>query len=557
MKLIIDQVEYEAKDDASVLEVARANDIWIPALCYHEHLSSYGACRLCLVEFIRKGRSKVTTSCTLPVQEGMEIVTNSDRIQRLRRLNMELVLANCPESQLVREMAEKLGVQAGRFPTNEGNDCMLCGMCARACAQISGAQAISFANRGIERKISTPFGQESADCLLCGACVSVCPTGSRLLDLAKISGEEPQKLLSRFDAGISQNRAIERPFAQAVPNVPCINPQACLKLNADACGICEKVCEAGAIQYAQEDQARDIDVGSVIVLPGFEEFLAEQEYDFGFSRYDDVITSMQFERILSASGPYAGHVQRPSDASVPQKIAFLQCIGSRDVGCRNSYCSSVCCMYAIKEAVIAKEHLKGVDVTIFFMDMRAFGKDFDKYYERAQNEYGVNFKRARVSDVNAENGKISVRFSPDSGGVEDEQFDMVVLSTGMEPGDRAKKLARTLGVRTQSDGFIWTDPAQPLATSRDGVFVGGAASGPKDIPETVMQASGAAAQAMKLLAEARDTLTVEREYPPERDVSAEPPRIGVFVCHCGINIGGVVDVPRKRAGSHVESCICR
>ena len=317
------------------------------------------------------------------------------------------------------------------------------------------------------------------------------------------------------------------------------------------CKACVVACKAEAICHDQQDVVEEIDVGSVLVLPGFEEFLAQQEYDFGYSRYDDVVTAMQFERILSASGPYAGHVQRPSDGQTPKKIAFLQCIGSRDVGCRNSYCSSVCCMYAIKEAVIAKEHMKGVDVTIFFMDMRAFGKDFDKYYERAQAQYGVNFERARVSDVDEANGKLNVRFAPDSGGVQNEQFDMVVLSTGMEPGDRAKKLARTLGVRTQEDGFLWTDPAQPLATSRDGVFVGGAASGPKDIPETVMQASGAAAQAMKLLADARDTLTVEREYPPEQDVSAEPPRIGVFVCHCGINIGGVVDVPNT--AEHVRS----
>ena len=543
MKLIINQVEYEAEDGDSVLEVARKNDIWIPALCYHEHLSSYGACRLCLVEFIRRGRSKVTTSCTLPAQDGMEIITNSDRLERLRGLNMELILANCPESEAVGEMAGRLSVKGGRFQVNEGNDCILCGMCARACAQISGAEAISFVDRGVDRKISTPFGQPSPDCVLCGACVSVCPTGSRLLDLAKISGEEPQKLLSRFDADVAETRAIERPYAQAVPNVPAINPEVCLKLNKDACGICEKVCEAGAIQYDQQDETRDIDVGAVVVLPGFEDFMAGQEFDFGYSRYDDVVTSMQFERILSASGPFGGHVRRLSDGKEPQKIAFLQCVGSRDIACRNDYCSSVCCMYAIKEAVIVKEHLKDVDVTIFFMDMRAFGKEFDKYYERAKSEYGVNFKRARVSDVTEIDGRLQVQFSPDTGGVDEEQFDMVVLSTGMEMGEKSSELAKKLGVKLEPHGFIWTDPSDPLQTSREGIFVGGAASGPKDIPETVTQASGTASRVSRLLAEARGTLTTEQEFPPERDVTAEPPRIGVFVCHCGINIGNVVNVP--------------
>ena len=310
------------------------------------------------------------------------------------------------------------------------------------------------------------------------------------------------------------------------------------------CMACVKACKADAILHDQQDEIEALDVGAIVVVPGFEEFLASQEDDFGYSRYPDVVSSIQFERILSASGPFGGHVQRPSDGKQPRKIAFLQCVGSRDISCRNAYCSSVCCMYAIKEAVIAKEHLKDVDVTIFFMDIRAFGKDFDRYYERAKLEYGVKFVRARVSDVyqNDGSGKLKVQFSPESGGVERDEFDMVVLSVGLEPASQMGVLARKLGVRLLPSGFVWTDPSNPLHTSRPGVFVGGAACGPKDIPETVVQASAAACEAGRLLTTASGSLTTDRVYPPERNVAMDAPRIGVFVCHCGTNIGGTVSV---------------
>ncbi|GAI13543.1 unnamed protein product, partial [marine sediment metagenome] len=311
------------------------------------------------------------------------------------------------------------------------------------------------------------------------------------------------------------------------------------------CKGCSNICEAEAIIHDDKLQEENIEVGAILVVPGFEEFLSELKYDFGYSRYPDVVSSVEFERILSASGPFAGHVRRLSDDKEPKKIAFLQCVGSRDISCRNSYCSSVCCMYAIKEAVIVKEHLKDVDVTIFFMDLRAFGKDFDKYYERAKAQYGVRFERARVCDVYKKNGsaKLTVKYAPESGQVAEEEFDMVVLSVGLQPSEQQKSLASMLDIRLDPNGFIWTNSLRPLETSRPGIFVGGTASGPKDIPETVTQASGAACQAGRLLAEVRNTLTTEREFPPEKDVSEQEPRIGVFVCHCGINIGSVVDVP--------------
>ncbi|MBM4142777.1 MAG: CoB--CoM heterodisulfide reductase iron-sulfur subunit A family protein [Lentisphaerae bacterium] len=380
---------------------------------------------------------------------------------------------------------------------------------------------------------------ELTRCTGCWECVEACPE-----DALKVRSACPIVLPNEFDRGLASRRAIYCPYPQAVPRWHVRDAEHCLALSGKMeCKGCANICKAEAVMPEDAPREEDIDVGAVVLAPGFEEFMSRLEYDYGFSRYPDVVSSMEFERILSASGPCAGHVRRPSDGEEPRKIAFLQCVGSRDIACRNRYCSSVCCMYAIKEAVIAKEHCRDLDVTVFFMDIRAFGKEFDRYYERAKTEYGVRFARARVSDVNAADGRLRVRYSPAEGSVAADDFDMVVLSSGLEPPARIRQLVRTLGVRVEANGFVWTDPARPLETSRRGVYVAGAASGPKDIPETVTQASAAAGRAGQLLAGARHTLTKEPEFPPERDVSGEEPRIGVFVCHCGINIGGVVDVP--------------
>jgi len=345
--------------------------------------------------------------------------------------------------------------------------------------------------------------------------------------------DERIKGFAEVEFGYTEEQAVE----EAKRCLHCTVCSECLQ--------CVVTCKAEAINHNQQDEIVDIDVGALVVVPGFKEFMAGLKYDFGYSRYPDVVSSFEFERILSASGPFTGHVQRLSDGEKPKKIAFLQCVGSRDISCRNGYCSSVCCMYAIKEAVIAKEHMGEVDVTIFFMDMRAFGKDFDKYYERAKAEYGVCFIRARVSDVFQDNGgeQLTVQYTDDTGAVARDRFDMVVLSVGLEPSENIRRLAEKLKIRIEPNGFIWTELSRPLQTSRPGIFVGGTASGPKDIPETVTQASGTAGKASQLLAEVRNTLTVEREFPPERDVKGIEPRIGVFICHCGINIGGIIDVP--------------
>ncbi|MEW6381184.1 MAG: FAD-dependent oxidoreductase [bacterium] len=320
------------------------------------------------------------------------------------------------------------------------------------------------------------------------------------------------------------------------------------------CGICSEcmecvaTCKAGAVNHDLRDEVLELEVGSVILAPGYEEFDATLKTNFGYGRFPNVVSSIEFERILSASGPYKGHIVRPSDHREPKRIAFIQCVGSRDTSCSNDYCSSVCCMYSIKEAVIAREHVRAIEPTIFYNDMRAYGKDFDKYVNRAEKEYGVRFVKSLVSEVqqDSESGDLLLNYIREDGRLINERFDLVILAVGFEPPRSVQEMARRLDVDLNRYGFCRTDSLSPLRTSRPGVYVCGAFVSPKDIPETVMQASGAAGEASALLSSARNTLVTEKTYPPERDVAGEPPRIGVFVCHCGINIGGFVNVPQVR-----------
>ncbi len=309
------------------------------------------------------------------------------------------------------------------------------------------------------------------------------------------------------------------------------------------CHLCAAACQADAIDYAQIAETQELKVGAIVLAPGYELFDARLKTDLGYGRFPNVITGLEFERILSASGPYSGHVLRPFDRQQPKRIAFLQCVGSRDF--EHDYCSSVCCMYATKEAIIAKEHLgEGLKCDIFFMDMRAFSKGFEQYYHRAE-ELGVRYIRSRVPKIEEVLGtrNLIVKYLGENDRKLSEEYDLVVLSVGMRPPKDVNVLAERLGVTLNQFNFCGTPTFRPAESSREGIFVAGPFAEPKDIPETVMQASAAASQVLSLLREARGTLITPEFYPPERDVKGEEPRIGVFVCHCGTNIAGVVNVP--------------
>jgi len=372
---------------------------------------------------------------------------------------------------------------------------------------------------------------DPAKCTGCGDCEAKCP----------------KKVPSEFDQKLGKRKAIFSLFPQAVPNTRAIDASTCLCLTdpqKKRCRLCEKACKANAINYNDEDQELEVKVGSIILGPGLDRYDARVRPELGLGRWPNVVSSIQFERILSASGPFKGVVQRPSDQKHPVKVAWIQCVGSRDNHNANPWCSSVCCMYATKQSIIAKEHDKNIEPTVFYMEMRAFGKDFDKYVERAKNDYGVKYRRAMVSAVREEpgTGNLILRTAGEDGKLSNETFDMVVLSVGIEPHKDAAAFAKTFGIEMNEYRFAKTSHFTPVKTSRDGIFVTGTYQGPKDIPDTVMQGSGVAGSVMALLSEARGTETVTKELPPERDVAGEAPRIGVFVCHCGTNISSTVEI---------------
>jgi heterodisulfide reductase subunit A2 len=365
-------------------------------------------------------------------------------------------------------------------------------------------------------------------CVGCGLCSEKCPS--------KVSNE--------YDLGLVQRKAIYVPYAQAVPMKYTIDAEKCLYLTKNRCGNCKKVCPADAVDFEQKESMEKVRVGAIVLAPGYEVFDPRLKKEYGYGEYKNVVSSLEFERIMSATGPFQGHVVRPSDHASPKKVAFLQCVGSRDDKVGNPYCSSVCCMYALKEAIIAQEHTEGLKATIFFMDVRAVGKEFEDYRERAQREYGIEIHRGtRVASIAEDPGTKGLSLTYSEGdGLNVEDFDMVVLSVGFEPPADAHKLSEALGFKLNKYGFAETTTFEPLSTSRKGIYVTGAFSAPKDIPQSVAEASGAAAKAGANIYQNR--INLKKAEVPETDVAGQEPRIGVFVCDCGINIRATVDVPK-------------
>jgi heterodisulfide reductase subunit A-like polyferredoxin len=372
----------------------------------------------------------------------------------------------------------------------------------------------------------------------------------------KLTEKEVAALKQRFP---SQNRVEmgEVPVAERIHNFREValgfNPEGavaeamrCLAGQVEGCiecGECKRRCEARAIDYGQREEDIQLNVGAIILSPGYELFDAKTKPEFGYGRFPNVVSAIEFERILSASGPYSGKVSRPSDRTPPKRIAFIQCVGSRDF--ERDYCSSICCMYATKEAIIAKEHAgEDLQCDIFLMDMRAFSKGFEEYYERAK-EIGVNYIRCRPASVEErpETKNLVIKYLVEDDKKVSREYDMVVLSTGVQALKDAGRISETFGIDLNEYHFCETSTFRPVESNREGIYVAGPFTEPKDIPETVMQASGAASRVLSLLKDVRGSLIVEKEFPPERDITGEDPRIGVFVCHCGSNIAGFVNVP--------------
>ncbi len=426
------------------------------------------------------------------------------------------------------------------FPTNDCSACIL----SPKMADVGGHQNITVLSYsevlGLEgqpgnfkAKILKKARYVDEDkCTGCGDCVAKCPT---------------KKITDQFEFGLATRKAIFIPHAQAVPRIAVIDPDYCRYLTEGKCGVCMKVCQRGAINYEDKDKILDLDVGAVICATGFDVWDAKIASEYGYGRYPNVVNSMEYERIMCASGPLEGHIARPSDGQTPKRIAFIQCVGSRsEKKGWKPYCSSVCCMYAIKQAIIGMEHLDGVSTDIFFMDIRSYGKEFEDYKIRAAEEYDIGLhQNARVAsiDENPITNNLYLRYSDGSNEPAVKEFDLVVLSVALNPSTMGQKLAGTLGFDLNKYGFCDTSTFAPLETSRPGVFVTGAFAAPKDIPTSVAEASGSAVKAGALIATQSGWERAKpKEFPSEIDVEGQEPRIGFWVCSCGINIGSTVDV---------------
>ena len=366
-------------------------------------------------------------------------------------------------------------------------------------------------------------------CIACGICSQKCP----------------KKVDDEFNMGIAKRKAAYIQYGQTVPLKYVIDPDNCLYLTKGKCRACEKFCPTGAVNFEDKEELVTVNVGSLILSPGYTPFDPSGFDYYGYKEIPDVVTSLEYERMLSASGPFQGHLEKPSDGREPRKIAWIQCVGSRNTNrCGNGYCSSVCCMYAIKQAEITNTHLpEAGEQTIFYMDIRTHGKEFERYYESAC-EQGIRFVRARphTIDPGSNQSGVAMTYLTEDGRQMREEFDMAVLSIGMEVSKDALDLAEKTGIELAPYNFAKTLRFNPVASTRPGIYVGGCFQAPMNIPSAVAQASSAAAEAAMDLVAARGTLTHEKTYPEEADISGDDPRIGVFVCKCGVNIANVVDV---------------
>ncbi|MFC1897423.1 2Fe-2S iron-sulfur cluster-binding protein [Chloroflexota bacterium] len=532
--LQIDGQKVEAKEGMTILKAAKSAGIDdIPTLCYHPALSFFGACRLCSVEIIDKGESRIVTSCNYPVEDGLVVNTKSPVVIETRKMLVELMLARCPNVKVIQDLAREYGIEKPRFKL-EDEKCILCGLCTRVCEERIGVSVINFVDRGVDRKVETPF-QRTLDanfdvCLACGACAFVCPTGA--ITLEDITRKKPVPVLSEFEAGLKSRAPVYIPFPQAVPNVPVIDRDSCVHFTTDKCKICEEFCTAEAINFDQEDEIIEVDVGSIILATGFDVFDPAPIYQYGYKRLDNVITSLEFERLVSSAGPTNGDIVL-KDGSTPWNIAIIHCVGSRDKN-YHEYCSRVCCMYSLKYAHLIKEKIDA-EVYQMYIDMRCFGKGYEEFYDRLSEE-GVNFIRGKVAEVtenttNEGEGKLLISCEDTLlGSMINVPVDMVVLSVALEAQPDAESVARLFNISQGADGFFLEKHPKldPVATTTDGVFVVGCGQGPKDIPDTVAQASAAAARVLAMISKGSVEIEAATAIIDERICSGC--QICKFVC---------------------------
>jgi heterodisulfide reductase subunit A2 len=494
IKLKIDGIETEAEDRTPLLAIAQKLGIKIPTLCHHPILEPYGVCRVCTVE-VRSGRRvRMVTACNYPATHGIEVLTNSDRVRRDRKMIIEWLMSRCGHVDVIENLAKEYDITEPRFGRGD-DDCILCGLCVRVCSDIVGANVLGFFNRGTTREVSTAYGETSDKCISCGSCAYVCPTGA-----IKIENDEA---LVRRALPLGPLTPIGIPFMQAVPHKPVIDKDSCIHFKTGECKVCEKVCETQAINHEQEDSIEEIDAGAVILATGFQSFDTRKIPEYGYGIYKNVVTGVEFEKMNSASGPTGGKILLENGRE-PKSVGIIHCVGSRDARF-NKYCSRVCCMYALKFAHLIKEKT-GAEVYNFYIDMRCFGKGYEEFYHRLLEEE-VRFIRGRAAAVtdfplnDQEIGRLVVRVEDTLiGQVRRIPVDMVILAAALEPAADSSKVAHTFNISCGGGFFMERHPKlAPVSTATDGIFIAGACQGPKDIPDTVAQASAAASLVQSLM----------------------------------------------------------
>jgi len=453
--ITINGQEIQAEEGQTVLEVAKANGIEIPTLCYHPLLEPYGGCRLCIVEIVAGGRPGLQTSCTYPAEEGLEVLTRSPSVIEARKMVLGLLLSRTPNVEVIQDLAREYGITEPPFPTDTPDErCILCGQCVRTCNDLVKAHVLNFSERGIERLVGPPFLEKTRQCIGCGACTIMCPTGA-----IEIALEE---------AGVYQAKplgpasAIYVPSLQAIPLVPVIDTDSCIRFRqndrtegevADACEVCQLVCEADAINFDQEDEIIELDVGAIIVATGFEMWDPIQLSQYSYGKSPNIITGLEFERLSNSGGITAGEILT-AEGEKPERVAIIHCVGSRDHNA-HPYCSRICCMYSLKQAHLVRDKT-GAKVYEFYMDMRTFGDGYEEFYERVQKEEGITMVRGRGAEVSVlPDGKLRVKGEDaDLGQIVHVDVDMVVLSSAIEAPHDAGPIPRCARWRPTQMAFF-------------------------------------------------------------------------------------------------------
>ena len=550
--ITIDGQHVEVAEDTTILKAAEKAGIEIPTMCHCEYFEPYGVCRLCSVEVVRGRRSRIVTACNYPVRGGMTIHTNSERVKWLRKVIMELMVSRWPNVKVVREMAEKLGIEKPRFVSLERdeaeNACILCGMCVNMCNDVVKAGVLGFSSTGIKREVVLPFGEKTDRCIVCGACAKVCPTGHISMVLEDYKGKKPE-----FTLG--PKTPISVPSLQAVPRVPVIDTGSCIHFKTGGCEICSTACEPNAINYDMKDEVQEIEVGQILVATGFDIFDATPMAQYGYGTLDNVYSSLEFEHILNSTGPTGGKVVMKNGKEL-RSVGIIHCIGSRDTN-HHPYCSRVCCMYALKFAHLVHDRTDAA-IYQFYIDMRAFGKGYEEFYTRLLDE-GINMIRGKAAEVvegvwtDNDERTLLIRCEDTLiGKFREIPVDMVILCNAIEPRKDVDQVRKLFSISKSPDGFFLErhPKLDPTSTSTDGVYIAGCAQGPKDIPDSVAQASSAAARILSLISKG------EVEIDPVRAMVQEEFCSGCRICNNLCPYGAIEFIEEKKV-SHVNEALCK